>query len=92
LRVEAEDVAIPPPLPLLASLVRDRVSLDDATMDASTKAVLTAPQRRRATPIPFVRVSVPEPYEHRQAMPLSLLEEWRTPEADGTLPSVRQLK
>jgi hypothetical protein len=79
-RVDTEDVSIPPPLPLMATPVPDRVSLDDATMDVSTAAVLQAPLPRRETPVPFVRLSVPDPFEHRQPLTIPVPEEATTPQ------------
>jgi hypothetical protein len=62
------DVNIPPALPPLAEPVPDRVSLEDATLEASTEAALAAPQPLRTTPAPYRRVSVPDPYEHRRPL------------------------
>lgn len=79
-RIETQDVSIPPPLPVLATMVPDRVPLDDATVEASTAAVLAAPLPARTTPAPFVKQSVPEPYENRQPLTLPVPGEDGTPQ------------
>jgi hypothetical protein len=80
LRVPSEDAALPPPLPLMAQQVPDRVSLEDATMEASTAAVLSAAPRPRQRPAPYQRMSVPEPYEHRRPLTLLVPPERTTPQ------------
>jgi hypothetical protein len=65
-RVSSEDVNQPLPLPILAQPVPDRASLDDATADASTAAALAAPLPARTTPAPFLRLTLPDPYDHRR--------------------------
>lgn len=80
-RVASEHVAIPPELPVLGTAVSDRVTTDDATGEASTAAVLAAPLPYRSTPAPYARLTVPQPYEHRQAIaPVSSPEEEPTSE------------
>ncbi|MBY0232460.1 MAG: hypothetical protein K2W96_24545, partial [Gemmataceae bacterium] len=61
----SEDVRQPPPLPLLALRPEDRVPLDDPTGEASGAAVLTGKMPERTKPVPYVRSSVPEPFEFR---------------------------
>lgn len=64
-RIMSEDVAIPPPLPPMATAVPDRVPLEDATLEFSTAAVIAAQLPRREAPVPFTRAAVPDPFEHR---------------------------
>lgn len=66
-RLDSEDVAIPPPLPVLGTPVADRIPVDDVTTEASTAAVLAAPLPHRTAPAPYVRLSVPRPFEHRES-------------------------
>ena len=80
-RVESEDVALPPPLPVLARPTPDRVSLDDPTMEASTLAVLSAPVLAQRKPAPYQRMTVPEPYEHHRPLTMTLPEERPAPVA-----------
>jgi hypothetical protein len=67
-RVPSADVNLPPPLPILASPVPDRASLEDATAGVSAKAALAARMPLRTTPAAHARLSVPEPYEHRRPL------------------------
>ena len=60
------DVNQPIPLPILTQPVPDRASLDDPTADASTAAALAAPLPMRTTPAPFLKLSLPDPYDHRR--------------------------
>jgi hypothetical protein len=59
-------------LPILAQAVVDRVSLDDATIDASTSLVLAARMPQRSVMVPFLRVAIPDPFEYRRPLTLSL--------------------
>jgi hypothetical protein len=81
--VPAEDAAIPPPLPPQATPLPDRVSLDDATVEASTQAVLAAPLPRRETATPFTKTAVPEPFENRRPLATKVPDEAPAPVADG---------
>lgn len=81
--VPSEDVSIPPPLPVLAQPVRDRVATDDFTVEVSTQAVLTAPLPRRSSPAPFTKSRVPEPFENRKPVGTKTPDEKTTPIADG---------
>ena len=69
-KIKSEDVSIPLPLPLIATPLPDRVSLEDATMEASTAAVLSAVMPWRTTPAPNLRLRLPDPFEFR--IPLTL--------------------
>jgi hypothetical protein len=75
----SESVHVPPPLPYLAAAPADRVPLDDPTLEASTAAVLAAPLPERTTPLPFVRLSVPEPFEWRIPLLTKAPDEATTP-------------
>ncbi len=85
-QVPSEDVALPPPLPVLAQPVPDRVPLDDATMEASTTAALSAAMPARSKPAPYQRMRVPDPYENRLPLTLSVPAEMSPPQADTRRP------
>ena len=48
----------------------DRAPLDDPTVEASTTAALAAPMPQRIKPVPYFRVTVPDPFDNRR--PLNL--------------------
>jgi hypothetical protein len=73
------DAALPPPLPLMARPVADRVSLDDGTGEVRTAAVLAAPLPRRTAPAPFVRTGVPQPFADRRPLTMKIPEEETSP-------------
>jgi hypothetical protein len=79
-QVASEDVAIPPMLPLMATPLSARVSLEDPTQDASTAVVLSAKLPARSTPVPFVRQTRPEPYENKVPLTLLVPEDRATPQ------------
>jgi hypothetical protein len=79
-QVGSEDVAIPPMLPLMATPLSARVSLDDPTQDASTAVVLSANLPARSRPVPFVRLTRPEPYENKIPLTLLVPEDRATPQ------------
>ena len=74
----AAAVASLPPLPPSAKQVIDRVSTEDATQEASTAAVLSAPLPK-PTAVPFVRAASADPFEHRGTTPMELPAEPTTP-------------
>jgi hypothetical protein len=80
-RIPSVDVNKPIPLPILAQPVTDRAPLDDATGEASTAAALSAPMPRRTTPAPFLRLMLPDPYEHRRPVDMGPPAEQNTPVA-----------
>jgi hypothetical protein len=86
IQVRSEDVGLPPPLPVLAQPVPDRVPLDDATMEASTIAALSAALPVQNKPAPYQRMQVPDPYENRLPLTLSVPAESSPPQADATRP------
>ena len=63
MRVETVDVNQPVPLPILAQPLADRVPVDDPTTTASMVAALAAIPPPRSQPTPFVRLSLPDPFE-----------------------------
>ncbi len=73
-RVPSEDVNQPISLPIVNQPVPDRASLDDPTTDASTAAALAAPMPMRTTPAPFLKQSLPDPYDHRRGDAPTLAE------------------
>jgi hypothetical protein len=75
------DINEPIPLPILARPVVDRASLDDPSGDTSQAAALASNVPDRATPAPFLRLNLPDPFEHRNAVRL------RTPPTEIGLPN-----
>jgi hypothetical protein len=65
LRVPSPDVNQPPPLPYLGQPKPDRAPLDDPTVDASLALALTLSPPLRMMPAPFIRLFLPNPFEHR---------------------------
>jgi hypothetical protein len=86
-RVASPDVNAPVPLPVLARPASDRAPVEDVTGEASTAAALAAPMPQRTTPAPFLKLTVPDPYEHRRPLGLPLPAERAAPVAGSpTLP------
>jgi hypothetical protein len=81
IRTPAPDVKEPVALPVMAQTVPDRASHDDPTRAASSAAALAAAPPTRTTPAPFVRFTLPDPYEHHDAVKI------RTPLAEETVPA-----
>ncbi len=79
-RMPSVDVNQPVALPVLARPTPDRASLEDPTTEASAAAAVSAPAPQRTASLPFQRLSVPDPFEHRTAVHLK-----ETP-ADETTP------
>src|SRR5262249_53072978 len=69
-RLPSPDVNRPVALPPLAQPVLDRAALDDQTSAASLDAALAAPVPQRSAPAPFLRLTLPDPFEHRQTVKL----------------------
>jgi hypothetical protein len=82
-RTPAPDPNQPVALPVLGLATPDRASLDDPTADLSLAAALAAPMPLRSNPAPFLRLNLPDPYEHRSAARVRspLPEEATTPSA-----------
>jgi hypothetical protein len=66
-RVPSVDVNQPIPLPILTRPVADRAPLDDPTADASAAAALAAPIPTRTTKAPFLKLTLPDPYDRRRS-------------------------
>jgi hypothetical protein len=66
-RLAGRDVNEPLPLPPLGLPQPESNFAEDPTADASLAAALKATPPERMRPVPFVRQTVPEPYEHRQS-------------------------
>jgi hypothetical protein len=64
------DVSQPLPMPILGQKQPESVSGDDPTADVTTAAALAVPHLQRSKPAPFLKLTLPEPYEHRQAVRL----------------------
>jgi hypothetical protein len=69
----------PAPLPILAQPVTERAPLDDATGEASTQAALAAPPPARTAKAPFLKLSVPDPFEFRKPVSAETNEEQPEP-------------
>lgn len=79
-RAWSPDVNQPLPLPLLARRQPEPPEADDPAAEASRAAALAAPVPVRTAPAPFLRLSVPDPYEHRRpARPLAPVAEEQVP-------------
>jgi hypothetical protein len=72
-RLPSEDVDRPVPLPLLGQASPDRAPLDDPTAEASQAAALAAAMPQRTTPAPFLKLTLPDPFENRQVVRLPAL-------------------
>jgi hypothetical protein len=68
-RLPGPDVSRPVPLPVLATPAPDR-GLDDPTADFSSAAAQAGAVPARQAPAPFIRVSLPDPFENRDAVRL----------------------
>jgi hypothetical protein len=77
-RLPSPDVNQPIPLPILAQPVRNRVPLNDPTLDVSLSAALAETVPGRTSPAPFLRLTLPDPFENRKAVRLR-----KTPEEEG---------
>ena len=82
IRLPSPDVNTPMPLPILALPATDRAPLGDPTPEVSLAAVLAQPVPVRTTQAPFVRLNLPDPFEHAQAVRL------RTPPPEDPMPPV----
>lgn len=78
-RIDSPDPDKPMAVPVLAVPVSDRASLDDPTRDYSTGLALAVILPERVEPTPFIKLTLPDPFEHIATVRL------RTPPAeDGT--------
>ncbi|MFL5240657.1 MAG: hypothetical protein ACJ8FY_00990 [Gemmataceae bacterium] len=64
-RLPSVDPRQPLPLPDLAQPTIDRAFLDDETSDASQAAALAAQPPARTAPAPFMKTTLPDPFENR---------------------------
>jgi hypothetical protein len=60
----------PLPLPVLGQAVPDRAPLTDPTADISRMAAVAGSAPLRTTPIPFLRLNLPDPFEHQKVIRL----------------------
>lgn len=74
IRVSSHDVNELIPLPILATAVMERASLEDPTLEISTAAALAAPIPVRAAKAPFLKLTIPDPYDGRRNQLPSLAE------------------
>jgi hypothetical protein len=66
-RMPSVDVNQQPPLPLLTPRsVSDRASLEDPTTEVSANAALSAALPQRTRPVPFLRLTIPDPFANRR--------------------------
>jgi hypothetical protein len=66
--VEGRDPSKPAELPLLSSKpVPDRASLADPTVEFTARSVISIVLPLRADPAGFVRINLPDPFEHAAA-------------------------
>lgn len=80
-RIDGLDVDKPTAVPLLAVPVGDRASLDDPTRDYSTTLALSVILPERTGPTPFIKLTLPDPFEHSATVRL------RTPPAEEATPT-----
>ncbi len=73
------DVNQPLPLPLLARPASDRAPVEDVTAEASAAAAVAAPVPQRTRPAPFLKLTVPDPYQHRRPLGLPVPQESAAP-------------
>jgi hypothetical protein len=85
-RVPSVDVNKPSGLPVLAKPSADRAPVEDVTTAASNAAVVRDTLPARTKPAPFLRLTIPEPYENRRpVMPPVTLDE-NVPNSTPRLP------
>jgi len=68
LRVPSIDVEQPSSLSPMAQPLPDRAAVADPTLPASREAILTATMPERKNPAPFLRLMLPDPFEHRDTV------------------------
>jgi hypothetical protein len=83
IRVSSPDVSQPPALPFLARQAPERVAVDDPTAEASAAAALALSPPPRLTSAPYLRLVLPDPFEHRRTVQLSC-----RPTEESSLPVV----
>lgn len=80
-RIDSIDVEKPTAVPILAQPVPDRASLEDPTQTVSTLSALAVILPERAGPTPFLKLTLPDPFENAQTVRL------RTPPAEEATPT-----
>jgi hypothetical protein len=78
-KAPSPSVGRPVPPPVLGQPVPDPAPLDDPTTDASLAAALAAPMPSRTNPAPFLKLTLPDPFENRETGRLR-----GTPPEDGS--------
>jgi TolA-binding protein len=61
-----------PPLEMLGQQQSVRSTLDDAVEAAYQSAILSRKPPERSAPAPYIRSNLPDPFEHRHLVPLSI--------------------
>jgi hypothetical protein len=72
IRVPSVDVNQPIPLPVRPQPVPDRASLDDPTAEFSAAAAVSAKMPTRQGKAPFLKLTLPDPYDHRRPARISI--------------------
>ena len=86
-RVPSPRLDGPLPLPPLATRYQEPISIDDLTGEYSLAAALATPPPSRTSQAPFLRLTIPDPFEHRPAARLrSELEESPSPMTSSPRP------
>jgi hypothetical protein len=79
-RVFAPNPEQTPPLPILVQAPTSRANTESPSAGFSAAKVLEAPLAQRTTPAPFIRFTLPDPFEHHHAV-------WyRIPSPDEPIP------
>jgi hypothetical protein len=65
-KAASPNVGQPVPPPVLGQPMPDRAPLDDPTTDASLAAALAAAMPSRTNPAPFLKLTLPDPFENRE--------------------------
>jgi hypothetical protein len=68
----APDAKQLPPLEILGQQQSVRSALDDAVEEAYQSAILSRKPPERPGPAPFIRLTMPDPFEHQQLIPLRI--------------------
>jgi hypothetical protein len=82
-KIVTPDVAVPVTLERMAQPVAEKVATTDPTLDASKAAVLSEPLPSRETPVPFLKLTLPDPFENQETGRLPATEPEALP--DGTV-------
>lgn len=83
-RIDSIDVDKPTGIPILAQPVPDRASLEDPSKNMSTLSALAVILPERNGPTPFLKLTLPDPFENSQTVRLRTLPaEEATPTSPG---------